>query len=90
MPTPDVQAQLKSLAAVMVHGDGIPYDEAVNAFRRQYLLQILQAHRDNQQKAAAAMGIHRNTLSRAIASLDLSIVEVRKYSRQRSAVSRQL
>ncbi len=46
-------------------------------FKRQYLREVLLAHRGNQCKAAEEMGIHRNTLSRTMAELGLSLAEVR-------------
>jgi DNA-binding NtrC family response regulator len=60
-----------------MHSSGIRYEEAVREFKRQYLRQVLLAHRGNQCKAAEEMGIHRNTLSRTMAELGLSLAEVR-------------
>jgi hypothetical protein len=39
--------------------------------------EVLLAHRGNQCKAAEEMGMHRNTLSRTMAELDLTVAEVR-------------
>lgn len=60
-----------------MHSLNIPYDEAVRAFKRQYLREILLANRGNQCKAAVEMGIHRNTLSRTMNELGLELSEVR-------------
>jgi DNA-binding NtrC family response regulator len=60
-----------------MHSSGIRYEEAVREFKRQYLRQVLLAHRGNQCRAAEEMGIHRNTLSRTMAELGLSLAEVR-------------
>ncbi len=60
-----------------MHSTHIPYEEAVRSFKRQYLREVLLAHRGNQCKAAAEMGIHRNTLSRTMAELGLELAEVR-------------
>jgi Fis family transcriptional regulator len=38
---------------------------------------VLLAHRGNQCKAAEELGMHRNTLSRTMAELGLSLAEVR-------------
>jgi hypothetical protein len=38
---------------------------------------VLLAHRGNQCKAADELGMHRNTLSRTMAELGLSVAEVR-------------
>ena len=60
-----------------MHSSGISYENAVRDFKRQYLREVLVAHRGNQCKAAEELGIHRNTLSRAMAELDLDLAEVR-------------
>jgi Fis family transcriptional regulator len=54
---------------------GINYDAAVHAFKRLYIVKILDAHRGNQTKAAQAMGMHRNTLRRIMADLNISLRE---------------
>jgi DNA-binding NtrC family response regulator len=60
-----------------MHSSGMRYDDAVREFKKQYLREVLVAHRGNQCKAAEELGIHRNTLSRAMAELDLDLAEVR-------------
>lgn len=60
-----------------MHSSGIRYEVAVREFKRQYLREVLIAHRGNQCKAAEELGMHRNTLSRAMAELGLSLAEVR-------------
>jgi DNA-binding NtrC family response regulator len=72
----DVKRELDSLVTQM-HSSGIPYEEAVREFKRQYLREVLVAHRGNQSKAAEELGMHRNTLSRAMAELQLDLAEVR-------------
>jgi DNA-binding NtrC family response regulator len=72
----DVKRELDSLVTQM-HSSGIPYEEAVREFKRQYLREVLVANRGNQCKAAEEMGIHRNTLSRTMADLGLDLAEVR-------------
>jgi DNA-binding NtrC family response regulator len=71
-----VRRELESLVTQM-HSSGIRYEEAVREFKRQYLREVLVAHRGNQCKAAEDLGMHRNTLSRAMAELGLSLAEVR-------------
>ena len=71
-----VRRELDILVAQM-HSGGIPYEEAVRDFKRQYLREVLVTHRGNQCKAAEELGMHRNTLSRAMAELGLSLAEVR-------------
>jgi DNA-binding NtrC family response regulator len=72
----DVKRELDNLITQM-HSTGIRYEEAVRQFKRQYLLEVLRAHRGNQCKAADELGMHRNTLSRTMAELELEVSEVR-------------
>jgi len=71
-----VRRELDSLVTQM-HSSGMRYDDAVREFKRQYLREVLVAHRGNQCKAAEELGMHRNTLSRAMAELGLDLSEVR-------------
>lgn len=71
-----MKRELDSLVTHM-HSSGIRYEDAVREFKKQYLREVLIAHRGNQCKAAEEMGMHRNTLSRTMAELDLSLAEVR-------------
>jgi DNA-binding NtrC family response regulator len=72
----DVKRILDGLVTQM-HSSGIRYEEAVREFKKQYLREVLLAHRGNQCKAADELGIHRNTLSRTMSELGLSLTEVR-------------
>jgi DNA-binding NtrC family response regulator len=72
----NVKRELDILVTQM-HSSGIGYEEAVREFKKQYLREVLLAHRGNQCKAAEEIGVHRNTLSRTMAELDLSLAEVR-------------
>jgi Fis family transcriptional regulator, factor for inversion stimulation protein len=71
-----VKRELDSLVTQM-HSSGVPYEEAVREFKKQYLREVLVAHRGNQCKAAEELGMHRNTLSRAMSELGLDLAEVR-------------
>ncbi len=71
-----MRRELDSLVTQM-HSSGMRYEDAVRDFKRQYLREVLIAHRGNQCKAAEELGMHRNTLSRAMAELDLDLAEVR-------------
>jgi len=71
-----VKRELESLVTQM-HSSGLRYEEAVREFKRQYLREVLVAHRGNQCKAAEELGMHRNTLSRAMSELGLELAEVR-------------
>jgi Fis family transcriptional regulator, factor for inversion stimulation protein len=72
----NVRRELDSLVTQM-HSSGIRYEDAVREFKRQYLREVLVAHRGNQCKAAEELGMHRNTLSRTMAELGLDLAEVR-------------
>jgi Fis family transcriptional regulator, factor for inversion stimulation protein len=65
-----VKRELDNLVTQM-HAGGITYNEAVREFKRRFLLEVLAHHRGNQCKAAKELGMHRNTLSRTIAELEL-------------------
>jgi DNA-binding NtrC family response regulator len=43
---------------------GIRFDEAVAEFEKKFIRRSLDRSNGNQSRAAVAMGIHRNTLSR--------------------------
>ncbi len=43
---------------------GILFDEAVKEFEKNFILKVLSRHNHNLSKAADALGIHRNTLSK--------------------------
>jgi Fis family transcriptional regulator, factor for inversion stimulation protein len=71
-----VKRELDNLVTQM-HSSGVRYDDAVREFKKQYLREVLIANRGNQCKAAEELGMHRNTLSRTMADLGLSLAEVR-------------
>ena len=71
-----MRKELDSLVTQM-HSSGMRYDDAVREFKKQYLREVLVAHRGNQCKAAEELGMHRNTLSRAMSELGLELAEVR-------------
>ncbi len=55
--------QLENLVGQMVER-GIRFDEAVAEFEKKFIRRSLDRSNGNQSRAAIAMGIHRNTLSR--------------------------
>lgn len=71
-----MKRELESLVTQM-HTGGITYDEAVREFKRRFLLEVLVSHRGNQCKAAKELGMHRNTLSRTMAELEIDPAHVR-------------
>ena len=56
---------------VQMYASGITYEEAVREFRRRYIQEVLGHNKGNQCKAARELGVHRNTLSRIMADLQL-------------------
>ncbi|WP_114206271.1 helix-turn-helix domain-containing protein [Acidisarcina polymorpha] len=71
-----MKRELDSLVAHM-HASGITYAEGVREFKKRFILEVLARHRGNQCKAARELGMHRNTLSRTIAELDLNPAQIR-------------
>lgn len=67
---------LKALVTLM-HSSGVGYEDAVRAFRRQYLCEVLVMNRGRCGKTADELGVHRNTLSRQLSELNIRKSEVR-------------
>lgn len=76
-----VKDQLESLIALM-YSSGILYPEAVREFKKKFILHVLRANRGNQCKAARELGMHRNTLSRAVTELELDVRQLRDGGRR--------
>jgi DNA-binding protein Fis len=60
-----VKDQLEALVGQMVER-GILFEEAVTEFEKKFIKRVLERVNGNQSRAARALGIHRNTLSRKI------------------------
>ncbi|MHB8654393.1 MAG: helix-turn-helix domain-containing protein [Terriglobia bacterium] len=65
-----MKEQLDSLINQMVE-HGISFEDAVDEFEKRFIRKVLEKSNNNQSKAANALGIHRNTLSRKIDELGL-------------------
>ena len=65
-----MKEQLEALIAQMVER-GVSYEDAVAEFEKRYIKKVLEQSEGNRSKAAGALGIHRNTLSRKIDGLGL-------------------
>ena len=83
----DLQARkpLKRELDVLItqmHSAGISYNDAIRQFKRRYILEVLAHHKGNQCKAATELGMHRNTLSRTLAELDMDTARIRKGMRR--------
>jgi Fis family transcriptional regulator len=76
-----LKRELDALVTQM-HGAGISYTDSVRHFKRRYILEVLARHKGNQCKAATELGMHRNTLSRTLAELDLNTAQIRKGMRR--------
>ena len=57
--------QLEGLVNQLVDR-GILFDEAIGEFEKRFIKRVLDRANGNQSRAAEALGIHRNTLSRKI------------------------
>ena len=73
--------QLEALISQM-YKSGILYDEAVREFKKRFIQTVLQENHGNQCKAARELGMHRNTLSRTIAELNVDLRHIRDGSRR--------
>lgn len=73
---------------VQMHSAGVSYTEAVRQLKRRYIFEVLAHHKGNQCKAAEELGMHRNTLSRTLAELDMDTAQIRSGMRRPPASER--
>ena len=73
--------QLEVLVSEM-NSTGILYSEAVREFKKVFITNVLEQNKGNQCKAAEELGMHRNTLSRTLAELQMDSAEIRNGSRR--------
>ncbi len=71
-----------------MHANGVDYTEALRQFKKRYILEVLAHHKGNQCKAAEELGMHRNTLSRTLAELDMDTAKIRSGMRRPPASDR--
>ncbi len=62
-----MKEKLEALIAQLID-QGLLLDEALCEFEKKYILKVLEKSRGNQTKAAQMLGIHRNTLTKKLAS----------------------
>lgn len=74
--------QLEALVAQM-HNSGILFSEALREFRKRYVMNVLAENNFNQCRAARALGTHRNSLSRWIVELGISVSDYKPVRRGR-------
>lgn len=60
-----VKDELEALINQMIE-HGVAYEDAVSEFEKRFIRKMLEKTNNNRSKAAQALGIHRNTLSRKI------------------------
>jgi DNA-binding NtrC family response regulator len=65
-----MKEQLEALIGQMVE-HGVSYEDAIAEFEKRFIKKVLDQSKGNRSKAAGALGIHRNTLSRKIDGLGL-------------------
>ncbi len=65
-----------------MHTAGVAYNDAVRQFKKRYILEVLSHHKGNQCKAADELGMHRNTLSRTLAELEMDTAQIRNGMRR--------
>jgi DNA-binding protein Fis len=75
-----VKDQLEGLVHQMVDR-GILFEEAIGEFEKRFIKLVLDRTNGNQSRAAEALGIHRNTLSRKIEEYKLDSNGHRRRSR---------
>jgi DNA-binding NtrC family response regulator len=80
-----VKEQLEKLVLQM-YRSGTAYSEAVREFQKAFIIAVLRDLNGNQVRAAAKLGMHRNSLRRNLQELDLDIKSMRA-SRRRPPVS---
>ncbi len=76
-----MRGELDALISEM-HKGGILYTEAVREFRKAFIARVLRENNGNQSKAARELRMHRNTLSRTTAALEVDVRALRPGSRR--------
>jgi Fis family transcriptional regulator len=62
-------------AITLMQAGGVTYEDALHAFKRLYIVKLLNRNRGSQTKTAREMGVHRNTIRRMMADLNISLRE---------------
>lgn len=60
-----MQAELKRLIEQMI-SEGVLFEDALKEFEKRFILDMLDRKKHNLSKAASALGIHRNTLTKRL------------------------
>ncbi len=64
-PQPRLKERIETLCREMVE-KGILFSEAMEHFERCFISEVVQRNGGNLTRAAASLGIHRNTLSKKV------------------------
>ncbi len=76
-----MKAQLENLVLSM-YRSGISYEDAIAAFKKCFIEAALREARGHQINAARHLGMHRNSLARDIAELQVDVRDFRPNSRR--------
>ena len=77
-----MKAQLENIVLEMYRA-GVSYDDALKKFQSVFIVTVLREHNGNQSRAAAELGMHRNTLRRTVRILKIDPRTVRDTSERR-------
>jgi Fis family transcriptional regulator, factor for inversion stimulation protein len=77
-----MKQQLEDLVREM-RRRGLPYEQAVDEFKKAFLCTVLRANNGNQSKSAKQLGVHRNTLTRTILAMHIDFRAMRPSARRR-------
>ena len=70
-PKPRLKERIETLCREMIE-KGILFSEAMEHFERCFITEVVRRNGGNLTKAAASLGIHRNTLSKKVNHRNLS------------------
>lgn len=76
MDTKDVGEGVETLVREL-HRFGVVYGESVMEFKKRFITYVLRVNGGNQIMAARELGMHRNTLARHIAELNIDVAEAK-------------
>ena len=62
---------------LQMYRSGIAYADAVREFQKTFIITVLREQNGNQVRAAGELEMHRNTLRRNIAQLDVDLEPMR-------------
>ena len=71
-PQPRLKERIEALCRDMIE-KGILFSEAMEHFERCFITEVVQRNGGNLTRAASALGIHRNTLSKKVNHRNLPI-----------------